>query len=73
MVSGLLVVTTITMVTTIRLPTLTLTTTMIIITTIVLVGLCSNIESDYIIYGLYTVQVLDVKGGLFLLKNFLSK
>lgn len=71
MVSGLLVVTTITMVTTIRLPTLT--TTMIIITTIVLVGLCSNIESDYIIYGLYTVQVLDIKGGLFLLKNFLSK
>lgn len=46
---------------------------MIIITTIVLVGLCSNIESDYIIYGLYTVQVLDIKGGLFLLKNFLSK
>ena len=71
MVSGLLVVTTITMVTTIR--SLTLTTTMIIITTIVLVGLCSNIESDYIIYGLYTVQVLDIKGGLFLLKNFLSK
>lgn len=42
-------------------------------TTIVLGGLCSNIELDYMIYGLYTVQVLDIKGGLFLIKNFLSK
>jgi len=67
------VVITITIVTTIRLLTLTSTTTMIITTTIALEGLCSNIGSDYIIYGLCTVQVLDIKGGLFLLKINLSK
>lgn len=69
MVSGLLVVITITMVTTIRSPILISTTIMIITITTALVDLCSNIESDYIIYGLYTVQVLDIKGGLFLLKR----
>lgn len=45
--------------------------TTILITTITTPVLVprSNIKSDYIFYGIYTVQILDIKGSLFLLKS----
>ncbi len=69
MAFGWLVVITITIVTTTLWLTWLITTIRIMTTIIALVGLCSNIKSDYIFYGIYTVVVLDIKGSLFLLKR----
>ncbi len=45
-------------------------TTILITTITTLVSVPrSNIKSDYIFYGIYTVRILDIKGSLFLLKS----
>ena len=60
---------TITIATTIRWLICIIATTVIMTTTTAVVGLCSNIKSDYMFYGIYTVFLLDIKGSLFLLKK----